>query len=98
MSSQIRDDMVSAALGFLKEKDQLEEDLGKSAIASVGTKAVVATATASGTISMQQVEILERLKALGYGPKSDVAKNLIANTNEINSVLNGMARKIGSIL
>jgi hypothetical protein len=47
---------------------------------------------------MQQVEILERLKALGYGPKSDVAKNLIANTNEINSVLNGMARKIGSIL
>jgi hypothetical protein len=94
----LRSQMTSLALSSMVPKDQIEEDLGKGLVATVATKAIQATAQSNNDITFGMVDALERLKVLGYGPKSDAAKNLVANTNAIAGVLNGVATKVGNIL
>jgi hypothetical protein len=94
----LKQQLTQIAVASFVPKDETEEDLGKAVLGNIVTKSTATTAESSNAITMNMVQALAELQALGYDKDSDVAKNLIANNKAISATLNKVAESMAKLV
>lgn len=90
-----KDMMMQMAFARMNQ-DGTEEAVGKVFVARIAGDVAVDIADADGKVKLRTVDTLVKLNELKYDKDSDVAKSLIATSNEISKTLVKIANAVGN--